>query len=220
MDGLVLSVAIGFRNYGGDGLTEWIAVGIAIASFIMMSFFTFLIYRNFRRDTIAIRSSTTKATLDQARKLEQLLDDPALKDVREAAEKIELIRKTFVDDEKPLAEDDYKFFAKIEKVGFNFLRELETTAHLIECDAISGDLLSDLGSIILFEYEKFFEPIVEIKVTIGNRLPIEDPYKKYYKGAWSGATKLMQNLKEPTSTNIKKSDGITKRIVNKLASFR
>ena len=200
MDGSVLSVAIGFRSYAGDGLgaAEW----IAIVSLTVMFLFTFLIYLNFRRDTEARNSAVTKDTFEPIRRLDSLLGDPLLRTVRSAEKEIKRIHHSFVVNQTPLGEDDYDFFVKIHTFAFAFLKELETTDYLMKCKVVSEDFLIFASKDrILPEYNSFFRPLVEIMVTIGERLPADDPKKKRFTESWSGAQELIKAMETAKPRN-------------------
>ena len=187
MDGLVLSVAIGFRSYGGDGVTEWIAVVIAGASFVVMFFFTLLIYLNFRQDTRARNSVIAQTTLAHAKKLTDLLYDPSLEDVRLGGT---TLKEIYCHYEKgnELPEEHSKYFSDLEDLAYNLLLELEATNELIEQKVIDKKLLkSYVGLVILNQYAQFFEPLVKIGIKRALLRSYPDP--------WSGIIALIDKLK-------------------------
>ena len=208
MDGLVLSVAIGFRSYGGGGLGT--AEVIAIISLGVMFIFTLMISLNFVRDTNAKNRIVAKQTTDQASKLESLLDDASLEEVRDFnnAKTIKKIEEHFKNTIPP--EQEYlDYFIRLYHKALNFLSELEATYYLMEKNAISDSLLkSCVGGRLLREYELFFEPLLQARKAHLKASPKTASTQMYYTGTWHGIPKLIDILKELIQKGEEKPKGM------------
>ena len=208
MDGLVLSVAIGFRSYAGDGVTEWIAIGIAagalvvmIVSLVIMFIYTRLVHRNFNRDTLNLKYVVAKQTTDQVRNLEYLLDRALYRGegIGERANEIQQIKEYFEsisndekDDDKQIREH-FNRWKELYHGVLDVLLELSITHHLIREGAISMRLLNSCsGGRILREYDELLEPLLRVWKLIEELRPEK---KIYYRYTWDGITELVDDLR-------------------------
>ena len=197
MDGLVLSVAIGFRSYGGDGITDWLAAigGIATAVSAFAILITFL---------YSVKSGNilkARTTLDQSRKLMELIYDSSLDDVRKGACTLKKIYNHY-EIKNELPDEHYEYFSKLESLAYNLLLELEATNELIGRGVIDKNLLkSYVGGAIAHQYESFFKFLVKIGIKRTKGIYENDPENnKAYENTWSGIIALMEELNSPTQT--------------------
>ena len=198
MDGLVLSVAIGFRSYGGDGIgaAEW----IAIAALLVMLPFSSLVAVNFCQDVKTRRRKVTKHTIDHIAKLESFLNGPIFEEMRKETIKIQETKMYFesmsneeTDDEERIREH-FNRWKRLYDKSLGFLGDLESTQHLIKEGEISMRVLnSHAGGRILLEYDAFFEPLLRSREIMVGKLAGKEIY---YGGTWEGIKKLIKDLNE------------------------
>ena len=192
MDGLVLSVAIGFRSYAGDGITDWLAAigGIATAVSAFAILITFL---------YSVKSGNilkARTTLDQARKLEELIEAPSNQEVRDSVDTIREICNYYKDNGE-IPNEHFKYFSFVYDKSLSLLSELAATNDLIKQKAISRDLIkSHAGRRALREYDLYLKPLLHIRIMWEKEIPDSDPAKIYYKNVWVGILELMASMRK------------------------
>ena len=216
MDGLVLSVALGFRDYAmGMDAIAWITGfgGLATLYFTIFSLV---------RDAKTRKSIVAKQTTDHVANLESFLNGTQFEEMRRETEKIKETKMYFdsmsneeTDDEEQIRKHFNRWKGLYDK-SLNFLGDLESTHHLIKWETISMNILNSCaGGRILLEYDEFFEPLLQSRAVIVKKLPQEEIY---YGNTWSGIKRLTEELRELREKESQREKLL--RVVAKLRSFR
>ena len=190
MDGLVLWVAVGLRDYAmGMDAIAWITGFGGLATFYFTIF-------SLLRDAKTRKSIVAKQTTDHVANLE-LVQGHTLAWGRLRKQKCIL---TFLTKKQmTLVEGSSSLWTSGSGGG-----------------AISMNILNSCaGGRILLEYDEFFEPLLQSRAVIVKKLPKKEIY---YGNTWSGIKRLTEELRELREKESQREKLL--RVVAKLRSFR